>query len=146
MAASQWILTPRQLMELRLGGPLRSSDLFPPASPLTPDQLTQRIVQAAQDVRRMGDISFQRLQVLAHYSHGTLRCAHCGDTRLNGLTLDHVNGDGKAHRQTVKGDFALWLYRQKFPASPPLQVLCATCNFIKARAEGRTRLRHRRKR
>jgi hypothetical protein len=73
-----------------------------------------------------------RLKVLAHYSGGTLRCACCGQSQLAFLALDHVNGDGAAHRKAIgSGDtFYRWLIKSGFP--PGLQVLCHCCNVSKS--------------
>ena len=72
-----------------------------------------------------------RAQVFAHY--GTA-CACCGTTEE--LGIDHVNGDGQAHRLAVFGDrtaggrrFYTWLIAQGFP--PGYQTLCGPCNLSK---------------
>lgn len=74
-----------------------------------------------------------RAAVLAHYGD---RCACCGATER--LTIDHVNGDGAAHRAAVIGipdtagwHFYAWLVAEGFPDDPPLQVLCWPCNSSK---------------
>jgi len=72
-----------------------------------------------------------RARVLKHY--GTA-CACCGITER--LTIDHVNGDGRTHRQELFGrqkigsyPFYLWLIRQGFPDG--YQTLCLPCNQSK---------------
>jgi hypothetical protein len=40
-----------------------------------------------------------RRTVLERYSNGVFRCACCGESRFEFLTLDHVNNDGKHHRR-----------------------------------------------
>ena len=65
-----------------------------------------------------------RDQVLDHYGRV---CVCCGATR--GLTIDHVNGDGKAHREELKGDLYRWLVQEGFPRG--FQVLCTPCNSSK---------------
>ena len=66
-------------------------------------------------------------------AYGGARCACCGETLIQGLTIDHVNGDGAIHRREVikPGSSALyqWLRNHGYPAG--FQVLCFTCNMAK---------------
>jgi hypothetical protein len=68
--------------------------------------------------------------VLDHYGRV---CACCGATGR--LTIDHVNGDGKQHREQVFGrqqagpHFYRWLISNGFPEG--FQVLCLSCNNSK---------------
>ena len=75
-----------------------------------------------------------RLAVLSHYSHGTMRCACCGQHRLPFLALDHIHNDGADQRKTIGASpgsgFFRWLVTNGFP--PGLQVLCHNCNIAKA--------------
>ena len=76
----------------------------------------------------------QRAAVFAHYGWA---CACCGTTEQP--TIDHVNGDGKAHRLELHGrsqggpGFYAWLIREGFPEG--FQTLCKPCNASKGRAE-----------
>jgi hypothetical protein len=68
-----------------------------------------------------------RRRVLEHY--GT-SCACC-DT-MNDLTIDHINGDGKQHRNEIGdagGTLSAWLINNHFP--PGFQILCRACNKSK---------------
>lgn len=60
-------------------------------------------------------------------------CVNCGESRLELLTLDHVNDDGAAHRRETKTKGGWNFYRvmraQGWP--PGLQVLCYNCNCSK---------------
>jgi hypothetical protein len=63
-------------------------------------------------------------------------CACCGEDNIDFLTLDHVNGDGKADREARKMDgggasFYAWLKARNFPDKDRYQVLCANCNGAK---------------
>ena len=73
-----------------------------------------------------------RLEVLAHYSGGTMRCACCGQNRVPFLALDHIDGNGATHREEIGGgaSFYRWLKQNRFP--PGLQVLCHNCNLAKS--------------
>lgn len=59
-------------------------------------------------------------------------CACCGEHRLAFLTVDHIEGGGNRHRQSlgngkVSGStFLLWLRREGYP--PGFQALCFNCN------------------
>ena len=81
-----------------------------------------------------------KAQVFSHYG---LACACCG-TR-DDLSIDHVNGDGRQHREELFGrqagssQFYYWLVQQGFPSG--YQVLCRPCNASK-RTGKYCRLRH----
>lgn len=83
-----------------------------------------------------------RAKVFDHYGWS---CACCGATER--LTIDHVNGDGAAHRIELYGTdrgkggvpFYAWLVRQGFP--PGYQTLCLSCNSSKQGGD-RCRLDH----
>jgi hypothetical protein len=72
-----------------------------------------------------------RDQVFDHYGRA---CACCEDTKR--LTIDHVDGNGKAHRIELFGrtdanstEFYRWLIKQGFPLG--FQVFCLLCNQSK---------------
>jgi hypothetical protein len=72
---------------------------------------------------------------------GGARCACCGETTIEFLTIDHVNGDGAKHRRRLKesgGYGGLSLYRSiKRAGFPPdFQVLCYNCNVGRHRNGG----------
>ena len=61
------------------------------------------------------------------------RCACCGETRREFLSIDHING-GRAHQRSLgmqgKGsNFLTWIVRNDFPDI--LQILCHNCNMAK---------------
>jgi hypothetical protein len=67
------------------------------------------------------------------------RCVRCGAT--DGLEFDHVNGDGRAHRQR-EGNNAMYrrIARTDAPlADVELQLLCRTHHYEKTGAERRAR-------
>lgn len=78
-----------------------------------------------------------RAIVFAYYCpHSPPCCACCGTAE--DLTIDHVDGDGTAHRIELFGDreaggwrFYQWLIAENFPDEPALQVLCMACNRSK---------------
>jgi hypothetical protein len=70
----------------------------------------------------------QRMAVLKHYSNGTLQCACCGIGHHEFLTLDHVNENGREHRESIREPLYRFLFRNNFPADVALRVLCWSCN------------------
>lgn len=68
-----------------------------------------------------------RREVFQHYSPD-LKCACCGDSHFEFLTLDHIHGNGFIERQKYK-DTILWVKQNNYPKD--YQVLCMNCNFAK---------------
>lgn len=57
-------------------------------------------------------------------------CACCGETRLEFLTVDHIDGGGGKHKKEINktGDgFYNWLITNHFPSG--YRVLCYNCNL-----------------
>lgn len=63
-------------------------------------------------------------------------CKCCGESTMEFLSIDHINGNGNKHRTEAKcgggSSFYLWLKRYKFPTDN-FQLLCFNCNFAKHR-------------
>lgn len=59
------------------------------------------------------------------------KCACCGESTLEFLTIDHVNGDGHEHRKSVGKGKNIYrdIKRQGFPQDGRYQVLCFNCNI-----------------
>ena len=61
------------------------------------------------------------------------RCTYCGEANHRFLTIDHIAGDGAAHRRdfNLKGGivFYKWLEKNSYPDG--FQVLCMNCNYKK---------------
>ncbi|MCK9370900.1 hypothetical protein M0R04_13400 [Candidatus Dojkabacteria bacterium] len=77
-----------------------------------------------------------KIKVLSHY--GELRCPDCGETDILKLSLDHVNNDGKQHRELATKKVSGYMFyrdleNRGFPPYPPLQILCRKCNLEKGR-------------
>lgn len=61
------------------------------------------------------------------------KCASCGyDKDLRGMVLDHKNGDGWEDRKKIGSKISRYYIKNLCEATEKLQVLCATCNQIKA--------------
>lgn len=65
-----------------------------------------------------------RDKVLNHY--GT-ECKCCGENTNEFLTIDHINGNGRQHREKIgRSAFYRWLEKNGFPEG--YQTLCFNCN------------------
>ena len=84
-------------------------------------------VRAYQRARRVA----LRAEVLAAYGG---RCTCCGEAENHFLALDHVAGDGAAHRREIAksvdgGSLYRWAKLNGYP--PSLQIHCHNCNLAK---------------
>jgi hypothetical protein len=79
-----------------------------------------------------------RLEVLNHYSKGTMKCAKCGvaDERL--LCIDHTKNNGADERRKLHdgkgsggGTMVLCRYLKNHNYPRGYAVLCWNCNFLK---------------
>lgn len=75
----------------------------------------------------------QRLKTAAliKYSDDPPRCMCCGETTLEFLTIDHINGGGNIHRKSEKNSTNIyqWLKTNGYPEG--FQTLCMNCNWAK---------------
>ncbi len=74
----------------------------------------------------------QKTKDEVYAAYGGYCCACCGETNTEFLTIDHIEGNGKKHREEVGSGgrgFVLyrWLKRHKFPKG--FRILCMNCNF-----------------
>lgn len=85
----------------------------------------ERIIASQKKYRQS-----QKDAILDHYGRF---CACCGEDEPVFLSLDHINGDGAAHRREMRKRSGASLYalliKEGFPAG--FQVLCFNCNFAK---------------
>jgi hypothetical protein len=58
------------------------------------------------------------------------KCSCCGEAEPDFLSIDHVDGNGNAHRKTLKvrggTHFYRWLEKNNWPSG--YRVLCFNCN------------------
>lgn len=73
-----------------------------------------------------------RLKVIAKYG---AKCVCCKESNMRLLTFDHVNNDGKLHRQSIGNTMCTWLIKNNFPSS--IQLLCYNCNIGKYHNKGK---------
>jgi len=75
-----------------------------------------------------------KITVLTHYGGGKLSCVQCGESRIECLSIDHINGHGNEHRREIlktrycSGTYN-WLRKNCFPEG--FQTLCMNCQFVK---------------
>lgn len=71
-----------------------------------------------------------KIDILSYYSP-EIKCVKCGFDDIRALTIDHIHGGGRQHREKVgRGySFYLWLKKNNYPEG--YQVLCMNCQFIK---------------
>ncbi len=69
--------------------------------------------------------------ILTHYGNNVLACVLCGHDRIASLSIDHIDGGGRAHRKLVKSNggagFYRWLKRNNYPEG--FRTLCFNCQF-----------------
>jgi hypothetical protein len=71
-----------------------------------------------------------RIAALEAYSNGSPRCQCCGETHIEFLTIDHINGGGGKHRRELgksSGRVFRWLRNNGYPEG--FRVLCINCNW-----------------
>jgi hypothetical protein len=72
-----------------------------------------------------------KLEIFTHYGGNPPKCACCGETIIDFLSIDHINNDGAKHRKEegLGYQFYRWLKNNNFPEG--YQVLCMNCQFGK---------------
>ena len=71
-----------------------------------------------------------RLETLRRYGGNPPSCACCGETEMDFLAVDHINGGGNEHRKSIgSGCLYWWIRRNGFPDG--FQILCHNCNQSK---------------
>lgn len=74
-----------------------------------------------------------RFEMLDEYGG---RCVCCGETNPGFLTMDHVNGGGKAHLRSLKAKQVGWALKKQGWPKDGFQLLCFNCNCGRARNGG----------
>ncbi len=94
----------------------------------------------AQAIRRRESLRRREIKEIVITAYGG-KCSHCGETNHEFMTLDHVNDDGKSHRDTepTARNSWKWAKSRNFPAT--LQLMCMSCNMAKTRTSSSSRSR-----
>ena len=100
-----------------------------------------RSVQHRKDNRESHlEIERRSRQKLKRTTIGELggRCACCGETELEFLAVDHIAGNGGAHRKSLtKGSGNMYrIVRNEGYPRDKYQVLCHNCNYSKYLGKG----------
>ena len=66
-------------------------------------------------------------EALDAYSNSNPKCSCCGESHIEFLTIDHMNGGGYEHRKKIKTSIYQWLKKNNYPEG--YRVLCMNCNF-----------------
>lgn len=70
----------------------------------------------------------RKLEVIVAYGGG---CERCGETGVDFLNIDHIEGGGYEHRKTIKSSNGMYNFLHKVGYPDGYQVLCWSCNWIK---------------
>lgn len=72
-----------------------------------------------------------KVEILSHYANGSPKCACCGESHIEFLGIDHINGNGAEHRRKIGihsgSSFYYWLKNNGYPSG--YRVLCHNCNM-----------------
>lgn len=61
------------------------------------------------------------------FDHYGWKCACCGETMVECLSIDHIKQDGAKHREEIGSKLYYWLVKEGFPEG--FQTLCRNCNY-----------------
>jgi RNase P subunit RPR2 len=69
-----------------------------------------------------------KTEVLDHYGN---ICSCCGESAVEFLSIDHIDGNGNKHKKEVSygsggANFYIWLKKNNYPSG--FRVLCHNCN------------------
>ncbi|MCX6748692.1 MAG: hypothetical protein NT076_03735 [Candidatus Pacearchaeota archaeon] len=77
-----------------------------------------------------GNLKYRRLAKLdciEHYSDGKNCCDCCGEKHIEFLGIDHKEGNGRKHRESIKEYLPLYLKKHGYPKG--FRILCHNCNM-----------------
>jgi hypothetical protein len=92
--------------------------------------VVRRYEQSAKGKRQSYEETLRlKRELLAAYGNW---CECCGERHIEFLTLDHINGNGKAERahHGQGKNFWHWLKKQGWPQGN-YRILCMNCNFAR---------------
>jgi len=82
-------------------------------------------------VRRRKETLETKKIIFEHYGGKPPKCACCGETGWEFLSVDHINGGGTKHKKELNCGgglgFYKWIINNNFPTD--LRLLCMNCNF-----------------
>lgn len=89
-----------------------------------------------KEVKTINDRCVRKCKDEVFNKYGGYNCACCGETNKLLLNIDHINNDGKEHRDKQKTGYRLciWIRKNNYP--PIFQILCWNCNIGRSRNNG----------
>ncbi len=79
------------------------------------------------NARKYAKDRWQRIKKQTLDNYGG-KCLCCGESHIEFLSIDHINGNGTQHRKTTIGTHIYdWLRRNDYPEG--YRVLCFNCNM-----------------
>lgn len=133
---------------------------YQPVTPVTYVDLTIVInldkKQQQKERTRLRNLELKR-ECFSHYSDDEeIKCVSCGFNRLEVLTLEHPNDDGRKHRSELCGSptdgkhpprggapFYAALRRLEYPKDYDMCILCPNCQALKNHFGGRDNIQRR---
>lgn len=64
---------------------------------------------------------------------GVCSCPNCNEHREEFLTLEHIHGDGREHRESTSGAYGSWQDAIENPDPTRFKVMCMNCNFARGK-------------
>jgi hypothetical protein len=96
------------------------------------DKIRERYHEYSDTIKEPTKRYRQKIKLIAIEKYGG-KCACCGESEIEFLTIDHVNNDGNIHRKKFKGiSIYQWLKNNNYPTDG-IQLLCWNCNCAKAK-------------
>lgn len=73
-----------------------------------------------------------KMVVMNHYGNDMPRCVCCGESHIEFLHIDHINGGGVRQRKEFSNSRQMyaWIINNDFPNT--FRILCANCNMSKS--------------
>lgn len=90
---------------------------------------THSLTVTSQIDKERKRVYFQDLKRTVLEQYGGVRCVCCGESHMECLSVDHIDGKGAEHRNGDKGarNLYVWLRANRYPTG--YRVLCHGCNF-----------------
>ena len=85
--------------------------------------------ERANELSRISKRRYEKRAKKEVFEHYGKKCACCGESIQEFLTIDHINGGGTKHRKQMGEKITTWLYKNNFPEG--FQTLCFNCNWGK---------------
>ncbi len=74
-----------------------------------------------------------KIMALSYYGNRRLECVCCGETKLDFLTIDHINDNGAEERKRLNRRGGIWFYKWLIENNYPsgYQTYCWNCQWGK---------------